>query len=319
MLLLTGMVFKSATDASGQSMAYQEILQQARAMMLQLDQDFRGLRPDLPMAIIFEGYDWYTDNDLGDFDPEEDKNKVIRYDRIVFFADGNFENFINLKGNVARIFYGQSLDNEFPSPDMDISSPRRILSRRMKILTAGNYYPPDDSYWNPDNEPRAVEHDGYDMEQASLAFWKNAPMEDYRDNYFRVPDYQFAKNTWITKSFLRRPYLYSKESNDTIRQQMYLLPDVTDFRIEAWDDSQGFWSSWVGGVFYWNIPDMDIVGDYPKVDNLDWISEHDLKTFGISHPWPEALKFTFTLYDKGRRYFPEGVTFEYIVKLPPRP
>jgi len=64
---------------------------------------------------------------------------------------------------------------------------------------------------------------------------------------------------------------------------------------------------------------MDIVGDYPKVDNLDWISEHDLKTFGISHPWPEALKFTFTLYDKGRRYFPEGVTFEYIVKLPPRP
>ena len=28
-----------------------------------------------------------------------------------------------------------------------------------------------------------------------------------------------------------------------------------------------------------------------------------------------AIKFTFTLYDSNRRYFPDGKTYSYIVKL----
>lgn len=362
MLLLTGMVFKSATDASGQSMAYQEILQQARAVMQQLDQDFRGLRPDLPMAIIFEGYDERNYPNWGD--PDE-IDKVIRCDRIVFFADGNYQiqdhdNPIQtFSANVARIYYGQEADAvEIP----DSGSPdRRILFRRYKLLTA-NAAP----VWNYTTTNDAIINDYYPLEPFTLSYWKNLDFDNYSLSSGTYPGL-FDENT--PTSFVRRPdyqdiqdEIYNGRIGTDALQAMYLLPDVTDFRIDVWfansamqawfpndyylgqfnyllNDSmfninhntinQGF--STDNFAFYWNVAGAptDPTMTERKIggNQIDWRPDAELQLVaqamtGIGYSfnvWPSALKFTFTLYDKGRRYYPEGVTFEYIVKLPPRP
>jgi len=365
MLLLTGMVFKSATDASGQSMAYQEILQQARAVMQQLDQDFRGLRPDLPMAIVFEGYDERNYPNWGD--PDE-IDKVIRCDRIVFFANGDYQiqdhdNPIQtFSANVARIYYGQEADAvEMPesgSPD------RRILFRRYKLLTA-NAAP----VWNYTTTNNAIINDYYPVEPFTLSYWKNLDFINFSDNTGTYPGL-FYENEDM--SLIRRPdyqdiqdEIYNGRIGTDALQAMYLLPDVTDFRIDvwfansamqAWFPNENYLGQFDGllnnlsprhdGInqnvgdtnfsLYWNVagaPDTPNIAQR-NIGNskIDWRPDAELQlvadamamippssggpyTFNV---WPSALKFTFTLYDKGRRYFPEGVTFEYIVKLPPR-
>lgn len=367
MLLLTGMVFKSATDASGQAMAYREILQQARAMMLQLDQDFRGLRPDLPMAIVFEGYDERNYPGLGDPYPDEDENKVIRCDRIVFFANGDYQIqdhstlIQTISANVARIFYGQSSDliemPESGSPD------RRILFRRCKLLTTGAS--PFLSFTTTND---AIINDYYPVEPFTLSYWKNLDFDNYSLSSGTYPGL-FHENEDL--SLIRRPVyqdiqdeIYNGRIEADALQAMYLLPDVTDFRIDVWFSNSAMqaWfpndyylyqfnsllkpqgrpeiSEGIAGdnfAFYWNVAGAT---DSPSLaqrnignSGIDWRSDAELQlvadamakippssggpyTFNV---WPSALKFTFTLYDKGRRYFPEGVTFEYIVKLPPRP
>ncbi len=348
MLLLTGMVFKSATDASGQAMAYSEILQQARAVMLQLDQDFRGLRPDLPMAIIFE----------------EDTVTFERRDRIVFFANGDYQtldygNGNSISGNVARIYYGQANDI-IEMPDSD-NPDRRILFRRFKILTADNTLnwftlPSPSSYPN-------INYDYNPVENATLSYWKNLDFINFSDN--TSPNLGlFYENTLL--SFIRRPVyqniqdeIYNGNIGGDVLQAMYLLPDVTNFKVETWFASSavqawfpndqyrvGFDSLLLNNntilpgndlqnpfkfAFYWNVTgapsDPAINNTIDNSNKLDWLSDQQLQTIntGLSgmgygfNVWPSALKFTFTLYDKGRRYFPEGVEFSYIVKLPPRP
>jgi prepilin-type N-terminal cleavage/methylation domain-containing protein len=328
MLLITGMVFKSATDASGQAMAYNEILQQARAVMLQLDQDFRGLRPDMPMAIIFE-----------------DTNGV-RHDRIVFFADGDYQiqdhGGAEYSGNIARIFYGQS-DNYLTIPDA-VGPYREILFRRVKLLTTTLV-----STWNSLTANLPIQYDYYPVETTTLSYWKNLSFT----NYSSVAPFLFTEGSEY--SIIRRPdYLNIRNeiSNGNIGsdalQAMYLLPDVTEFRVDlwfaspfmqAWFPNTGYVNSFggllasMGGnmiqypttplAFYWNVAGAPAnpTPAQQYIDGVDWRSDAELQQIANMinfNVWPSALRFTFTLYDKGRRYFPEGATFNYIVKLPPR-
>ena len=76
-------------------------------------------------------------------------------------------------------------------------------------------------------------------------------------------------------------------------------------------------------AFYWNAPANPLI---PPTEpflltangiTINWYSDTALALFtGIPDPWPSAIKFTFTLYDKDRRHFPEGKTFTYIMKMP---
>ena len=38
----------------------------------------------------------------------------------------------------------------------------------------------------------------------------------------------------------------------------------------------------------------------------------------MSDSWPRAVRFTFTLHDRNRQYYPEGKTFSFVVKIPRR-
>lgn len=106
-------------------------------------------------------------------------------------------------------------------------------------------------------------------------------------------------------------------------QQLYILPDVSDFRIEAWYEVTNQWGPLpnvpLPFAIYWKIPDFDPdpVALGFNIDGIPWWSETELGPPTVSF-WPSALRFTFTLYDRDRRYFPDGKTFTYIVKLPSR-
>lgn len=87
------------------------------------------------------------------------------------------------------------------------------------------------------------------------------------------------------------------------------------------------------GIF-WNVPGSPQYFGADLDDNIRWWSDAALvnhinlaandtnftprRAGTINDFWPRAIRFTFTLYDGGRRHFPEGKTFSYIVNLPPR-
>ena len=65
------------------------MMRQLRSITRQLESDFRGYRSDMPIIAIFEGHRSSSAvpyDELGD--PANDE--MIRYDRISFFANGDF-------------------------------------------------------------------------------------------------------------------------------------------------------------------------------------------------------------------------------------
>jgi len=348
MLMATSVVFKSAGAAAGKANACSEIMQQVRALCRQLENDFKGLRPDMPMAVIFE-----TEDPTDSTSP--------RQDRIVFFANGDFQTTDGDSGNLARIFYGQAREGiETPEHLDNPSAPwRRVLTRRYKIMSPFGYPPANDVSWNGDAlwpGWKTYSPEGYDdelLENSNESYWKTEDPQNFVDYHFRTwdgppPDFPPSPsgpvNTGWRCSMVRRPEIELIKNNlgaDAL-QQLYMLPDVSDFRIEFWGQPPpGSWR-WFpsstelysfcqtpnpptaggqlrGYTFYWNAPKL-----LPPLlpPPLDYMSDKD----GFRWFWlnvnagqtPKAIRFTFTLYDRDRRYYPDGRTFTYIVKLPRR-
>ena len=339
MLGMVGMVFKSSSKASGKALAYNELLRQARALTRQLEDDFRGLRADMPMAIIWE-------EELADVDGDYnvDPCEVIRKDRIVFFANGDFQTIDGqYSGNLARIFYGQSLDTyNTPVHEEDpCAPPRRILARRTKILTPLGLPVVDSTNWSAWGSPEIF--DDNPLEKSVVGYWKNEIPQNYIDYHFRTWDPALTAsppNQWKV-SMVRRPNIeevvnamYAGTVSSDGIQKIYMLPDVGEFKIEAWYNYQQQWGDVPCPMaMYWNIPDLDggslLSNGMPAGQNIDvhyWWSSTDIGTYvavgmGLTQPvdtWPGGLRFTFRLYDKDRRHFPEGKEFSYIVRLPAR-
>lgn len=377
MMLAASMVFSSSTKAAGLAQANTEIMAQLRALTDRLDRDFTGLQPNLPMAIIFEIDPSYTPS-------------TLRQDRIVFFANGDFQvkdygatSTTMLSGNLARIFYGQA-DYSPALTNPSLTGSRYILMRREKLLTADT-----NTNWNTnwlgglgilsplgnissldtDKYIAETQYDYMPIENTTEAFWKNETAFNFQTNYFQTdPD-----NTNSIPSMVRRPNWNTilnsaaftpNESRNAI-QQMYLLPDVTDLKIQVWfldpTGTSPYANRWFpddvdyqdmvdfaanpnlvpssgnvyAAAFYWNVPDLtgttvpDPITDTTIVapNDIDWWSDtmdltQPTASGGLGLPaastWPSAIRFTFTLYDKDRRHYPNGQTFSYIVKLPPR-
>jgi hypothetical protein len=193
-----------------------------------------------------------------------------------------------------------------------------------------------DTGWpNASGAPVPLEvHDNIDMECASVSFWKNEPFANFYGSYF-------AEDQVV--SFVRRPNIAAVADivgGDAV-QKLYMLPDVTDFRIQVGGLFSSEWrwfpepanmvdpvsGALVNQAFYWNAPAPPLTlvppdKPFPLTANgitIYWYSDTALAyIIGIPDPWPQAIKFTFTLYDKDRRHFPEGKTFTYIVNLPKR-
>jgi prepilin-type N-terminal cleavage/methylation domain-containing protein len=129
-LAASTMIFHYAIEAQRTAMATAEIMRTMRAITDQLNMDFAGLRTsDAPMIIKFH-------------DSSNDAN-----DSIVFFANGDFQDANGLvRGNVARIYYGQAGIR----PDTNSVDPNKILVRKQVILEPSLPSPaPDPNVYEP--------------------------------------------------------------------------------------------------------------------------------------------------------------------------
>jgi prepilin-type N-terminal cleavage/methylation domain-containing protein len=145
----TGYIFKMAIDAQRAANATAEIMRNLRGITDQLNSDFEGLQKDAPFAIWFQQSGWRRVGDPN-----------TRLDEIMFFAAGDFSSYRNnygittttgnevLKGNMARIWYGQG-DTKDPKDNppvtvitrpLGLRNAARVLVRNQHILNPNPVY-----------------------------------------------------------------------------------------------------------------------------------------------------------------------------------
>jgi prepilin-type N-terminal cleavage/methylation domain-containing protein len=193
-LSFAGVIFRVSIDSHRMAIANAEIMQKLRAITDQFNSDFKGLQTDAPLLIWFR---------------QDPKDHNQRYDQIMFFADGDFQSIQlyngnppvfplvpaltgkPLRGNVARIYYGQaqsldSRDNTMKYP-FDLNRQERLLARRQHILTAdpdlyvwpsasnvSGTFDDVDGIHRENNNNEKFEHDSL-----PLALWKTLDITAY--------------------------------------------------------------------------------------------------------------------------------------------
>jgi prepilin-type N-terminal cleavage/methylation domain-containing protein len=282
----TAAIFQVGISSYRTAAANAEIMQKLRAITDQLNADFRGLRPDAPLLMWFE-----------------DANG-LRFDQIMFFADGDFQSIQwydaatgeptptggdePVIGNVARIFYGQA------QPD------RSLLARRWHILTAGPNiinWPHDDMSDFDDSTGPYKLNDFYEHDWLSLIQWKTIDWGIHGDV---IVDTCFSNSN--------RPLV---DTGDPNTLHLLMCDGLGSFTIQwaYWDSSNELqWypehSHFVVNPFgiYFNVPGS-ITG---WRDVLAGANRYDV--------YPEALKFTFRLFDS-KGIIKDGRVFTHIVYL----
>ena len=324
----SGVVFRVSIDSYRTATANAEIMQKLRAITGQLDTDFKAIRPDAPLLIWFE---------------QDDPN---RYDQVMFFATGDFastqlydyDDIVGfeipadtgepVRGNVARIFYGQAYsldptDNTMKYPD-ELKAEDRILARRQHILTADEElvewpnvnmsdFSDGSTFEDKDKYNECYEHDSL-----SLAQWKTIDGDAYRD---KIIPTCFASRPLIDMDDPNTFHKLMCEGVGSFTIQWAYWDDDFDDKTFRWypsddpagDNSEPSHFDLIGkdmfGV-YFNIPGTATITDWEPVGNI----EYDTGDKFPSDFYPAALKFTFRLYDS-KGVIKEGREFTHIVYL----
>jgi prepilin-type N-terminal cleavage/methylation domain-containing protein len=250
-----GVIFRVSINAYRTATANAEIMQKLRAITEQLDADFKGLRKDGEIFIVWSAVAKPGAN-------PEDPNSYARFDRIMFFADGDFQSYGNrpmVRGNVARISY-MLANRPSGGPDgysiraVQQEPRRRILARNLHILTADTntalhefLYPgmlpsvpgPDWLTWN-----NRLEYD-----KISLGEWKNIPWvidpnnpdpgEPNKPNMLSVITDVNVANTNFIGVVKNRGSLVDPADPNLIH--MLLCEGVGEFKIQGWYDALRRW------------------------------------------------------------------------------
>jgi prepilin-type N-terminal cleavage/methylation domain-containing protein len=193
-LSFAGVIFRVSIESHRTAIANAEIMQKLRAITDQLNSDFKGLQTDAPLLMWFR---------------QDKTDPNLRYDQIMFFADGDFQSTQlydgnppavllvpaltgrPIRGNVARIYYGQaqsldSRDNTMKYP-FYLDRHKRLLARRQHILTAD----PDLYVWpsasdvngtfdDVDGAPKGYNNNEiFEHDSLSLIRWKTLDITAY--------------------------------------------------------------------------------------------------------------------------------------------
>ncbi len=94
MLAISGMVFKMAVDAHRRAEATGEVTRKLRSIVNQLDADFRGLNEQGEVTMVWVPVPMDAQGKaMPSVTPPVDVDHYGRFDRVVFFANGNFQSY----------------------------------------------------------------------------------------------------------------------------------------------------------------------------------------------------------------------------------
>jgi hypothetical protein len=265
-----------------------------------------------------------------------------RLDQIMFFADGDFQSIqtyntaVNpiipaasgspVVSNLARIYYGQAQNID------------RVLSRR-QYLSIANPAPPNPQYWQfPLNVGGVLtldpsKNDWFEHDTNSLSQWQAAVNDPINGstNVSNIITGCFGTDSYFSN---HRPQINLADANTL---HLLMAQKVGNFSVQ-W--SYLFTNAGQTFIYWWPSIDPDGNGDLADSDfgtsgiNLNqfgfhfntaassfttsWFTDSYAGTMGsyyLTKPsFPQALKFTFTLYDS-RGVFKDGQTFTHIVYL----
>ena len=333
-LSFAGVVFNAGIETYRTATANAEIMRKFRAITDQLDADFEGLRRDGEIFVVWVAADThllppdYNDCDLDGFE---------RLDRIMFFAEGDFQSYGTspmVRGNLARISYMLATTNGVPAQSQP--RPQRILARTQHILTADPSAPwtldpntftdadPNWFFWH-----NLYEYDKLPPLGASLQEWKHIPWDLKTDMLTVIADVNVGTSS-VDPAF-RGAHVDPADPN-TIH--MLLCEGVGEFKIQGWYDADGQWipevdpygdgdlsdshfflgSSWVPAVLYPYRIAVPLPYSFVSINNITYTDPLDEANFNIIPGLGRALMFTFTLFDS-RGIIEQGRTFTHIVYL----
>ena len=333
----TGVIFRVSINAHRTAIANAEIMQKLRAITNQLDSDFKGLRKDGEIFVIWAANrvptGGYQDNDLDGYE---------RFDRIMFFTEGDFHSYrVNpkVRGNVARVTYILARKGGRVAQGQDRTE--RMLVRNQHILTAD----PALAEWDPnsfiDDQQWYLWNNYLEYDKTTLDEWKIIPWAVKANMLSVICDVGIGGSN--INEQIRGSNINPADPNSI---HMLLCEGVGEFKIQGWNDLRRRW-----------VPEVDPNGDGLLIDTHfiptpDGTELHATSVPGVLYPYRSwydspsidpnnfflinnmsypgqmlneanfnsipglgrALKFTFTLFDS-KGIIKEGRTFTHIVYL----
>jgi len=321
-LSFAGVIFKVSIEAHRTAIANAEIMQKLRAITNQLNADLKGLRKNGEIFVVWVAKQVpnanYKDNDLDGYE---------RFDRIMFFADGDFQSYNAnpmVRGNVARICYMIARKGHLREQGQDRTE--RILARSVHILTAdpglADFPDPNrlsDAQWYQWNNR-------YEYDKITIEGWKEIAWKNKMNMLSVISD--ITVGTSNVNEAIRGVTVEPADANSI---HMLLCEGVGEFKIQGWNDARQQWIPEVdpdgnGDLtdthFFFADPNSvpGVLYPYPSsgvvtINNINYPREQvDEAHFNAIPGLGRALKFTFTLYDS-KGIIKEGMTFTHIVYL----
>jgi len=340
-LSFAGIVFNVSIEAHRMAIANAEIMQKLRAITAQLDADFQGLRKDAEIFVAWVAADRRS------LPPEDtndcDLDGFERFDRIVFFADGDFQSYGSappVRGNLARVSY--MLARNGPAKAESMPRHKRVLARTQHIITADPALPAgllDPADPNALTDPQWHDwHSGYEYEKITPEQWKHIDKGGKANMLTAITDVNvFTPTVGLA---VRGADI---DTANPASIHMLLCEGVGEFKVQGWYDLERRW-----------LPEVDPDGDGDLSDSDFYLDPADPTSLapdrvpgvlypyrrsvprpyggvainGLSYPpvmvneanfsripgLGRALKFTFTLFDS-KGIIKQGRTFSHIVYL----
>ena len=333
----SGFIFHSAIKSQRTAKATLEIAQKLQAITTQLDADFKNIRKDGEIFIV------WTADPLDEHD---------RFDRILFFADGDFHTYHqkngDIRGHLARITYMLANDKDGISARYQDQN-KRVLSRTQHILVADNSLNLFPDLTLPFDEDKFWTHNNYyyEYDLSTVQSWKEIALNTKAEMLSALCDVVVNTGNQNLGTVIDR--------NDPNTFDALLCEGVGSFSIQGWYDAEQRW-----------VPEIDPDGDGRLSDDSDFrldgenihdslvpvlwyndmyvispVSDSGLLMLGVNssigvynssfdanlYEGPinkvnfnnipglgRAIRFTFTIYDS-KGIYPEGKTFSHIVYL----
>jgi type II secretory pathway pseudopilin PulG len=350
----SGFIFHNAIKSQRTAKATLEITQKLRNVTTQLDADFKNIRKNGEIFLVFGFVSIDSDNN-GTIDADD---RHDRSDKITFFANGDLHSYHqrndnlrgnDIRGNVARVAYMLS------TPDPQKPS-ERILARSQHIYTPEVIYEPGGVTSSIFPAPGVFDgevNNWYEYDTMNMRQWGDIDYAEKMPMFSYITDLRILGYDPPGLRGLSVSPSVSPDDVDSI--QMMLCQGMGSFSIQAWNDNLRRW-----------IPEVNPDGDAAVDDDTDFVlngsnidytayiglwhrDRYPNSIYGLYDPlgWPNwdgfvlfgdnwlrpaysgpfnettfndipglgrAFKFTFTLYDS-MDIFPDGKVFTHIVYL----